>query len=230
MVRRARQLLRGALLLGDVLDVGDRQHRALVLGERDPRASPHELAVAAEVSLIEAVRIDDAELEPGSVRHGSPHIVGMRELAQRVPDELIDLDAEHLGERLVGVDDAAVVDPHERHPGRGGVERLLETATGLLERPRVLLALGQVAQTEHHSPFGAKLVWYFELVGRVVAAFADVVRVPGAVERRLDEYQAVVSDKSHRCRFDDLAGHRPPPTGAAAHRDRPGRRGRGRTT
>ena len=145
MVGRERQLLGGALLLGDVLDVGDRQHRAVVLGERHPRAGPHELAVAAEVALIEPVRVDDAELEPGAVRHRGPDVVGVGELAERVADELVDLDAEHLGERLVGVDDPAVVDADERHAGRGRVERLLEPTPRLLERPRVLLALGQVA-------------------------------------------------------------------------------------
>ena len=84
------------------------------------------------------------------------HVVGVRELAERVPDELVDLDAEHLGERLVGVDDPAVVDAHERHAGRGRVERLLEPAPRLLECPRVLLALGQVAQTQHHPPLRAR--------------------------------------------------------------------------
>ncbi len=154
VVGRERQLLGGSLLLGDVLDVGDRQHRAVVLGERHPRPGPHELTVAAEVALVEPVRVDDAELEPGAVRHRGPDVVGVGELAERVADELVDLEAEHLGERLVGVDDPAIVDADERHAGRGRVERLLEPTPRLLERPRVLLALGQVAQPQHHPPLG----------------------------------------------------------------------------
>ena len=65
-----RELFGGAPLLGDVLDVGDRQRHAVVLGHRDPRARPDELAVAAQVALVEQVRVDDAELEPGAVCGG----------------------------------------------------------------------------------------------------------------------------------------------------------------
>ena len=39
VARRVAQLLGGAALLGDVLDVGDRQHHAVVLGRRHARAA-----------------------------------------------------------------------------------------------------------------------------------------------------------------------------------------------
>ena len=68
--RRPLQPLGRAALLGDVLDVGDRQRDALVLGDGDPRAGPDELAVAAQVALVEQVGVGDAELEPGAVGRG----------------------------------------------------------------------------------------------------------------------------------------------------------------
>ena len=67
---RPAQLVGGAQLLGDVLDVGDRQRHALVLGHRDPGAGPDVLAVAAQVALVEQVGVDDAELEPVAVGGG----------------------------------------------------------------------------------------------------------------------------------------------------------------
>ena len=76
------QLLGGAALLGDVLDVGDREHHAVVLGGRHPGAGPDELAVATPIALIDAERVDDAEFEPSSVRLRRAHVVGVGELAQ----------------------------------------------------------------------------------------------------------------------------------------------------
>ena len=87
---RVAQLLGGAPLLGDVLDVGDRQRHAVVLGERHARARPDELAVAAQVALVEQVRVDDAELEPGALGGRGPQVVGMGELADAVPDERVE--------------------------------------------------------------------------------------------------------------------------------------------
>ena len=84
------QPLGGAPLLGDVLDVGDRQRHALVLGDRDPGAGPDVLAVAAQVALVEQVRVGDAELEPGAVGGGRPQVVGMGDLADAAPDEVVD--------------------------------------------------------------------------------------------------------------------------------------------
>ena len=90
MGRRPLQPLGGAALLGDVLDVGDRQRHALVLGDRDPGAGPDELAVAAQVALVEQVGVDDAELEPGPVGGRRPQVVGMGDLADAAADQLVD--------------------------------------------------------------------------------------------------------------------------------------------
>ena len=81
--RRPLQPLGGPPLLGDVLDVGDGERHALVLGDGDPGAGPHELAVAAQVALVEQVGVGDAELEPGAVGGGGPQVVGVGDLADR---------------------------------------------------------------------------------------------------------------------------------------------------
>ena len=72
-------------------------------------------------------------------------------LADAAPDELVDRAVQHLGERAVGVDDRRVVEADERHAGGRRVERLLEPAPGLLERPHALLALGDVAQAHDRA-------------------------------------------------------------------------------
>ena len=107
-----------------------------------------------------------------------------------------------------GVDDAAVVDADECHAGRGRVERLLEPTARLLERPRVLLALGQVAQPQHHPSLRPLLVRFRHRIGSV-----GIVGVAGTVEGGLDEHRSVVADEADRCRLDDLTGHRAAPTG-----------------
>ena len=119
--------------------------------------------------------------------------------------------AEHLGQRLVGVDDPAVVEAHERHAGRRRLERLLEPTPRLVERPRLLLALGHVAQPEHHSPLRAQLVGFGDLI--VSVGIVGAIGVAGTVEGRLDEHRPVIADEADRCRLDDLAGHRATPTG-----------------
>ena len=153
---RVPQLLGRPALLGDVLDVGDRQHHPVVLGGRHPGAGPDELAVAAAVALVDPERVDDAELEPGPMWLGRADVVGMGELAQRASDQLVDVAPQHLGQRLVGVDDAAVVEPHERHPGRRRLERLLEATPCLIERPALLLSLGNVPQPHDQTPFAGR--------------------------------------------------------------------------
>ncbi|MEZ5298676.1 MAG: hypothetical protein R2697_21065 [Ilumatobacteraceae bacterium] len=106
-VRQARQLVVACgipelggrpALLGDVLDVGDRQHLAVVLGGRHAGACPHELAVAPAVPLVDPERVDDAEFEPGAVRLGGTDVVGVREFAECAPDQLVDVVAQHVGE------------------------------------------------------------------------------------------------------------------------------------
>ena len=136
--RRPAQLLGRAQLLGDVLDVGDRERHALVLGDRDAGARPDVLAVAAQVALVEEVRVDDAELEAGPVGGGGAQVVGVGDLADAATDEVVDRPLQHLGERTVGVDDPRVVETHERHPGGRRMERLLEAPPRLLERAHVV--------------------------------------------------------------------------------------------
>ena len=143
---RVAQLLGRSTLLGDVFDVGDRQHHPVVLGRGHPCTGPDELAVAASVALIDPERIDDPQLEPGTMRLGRTDIVGMGELAQRTSDQLVHLATQHFRQRLVGVDDATVVQAHQRHPGRRRLERLMEPAPRLVECPGLLLALGDVAE------------------------------------------------------------------------------------
>ena len=106
------------------------------------------------------------------------------------------LAPQHLGQRLVGVDDPAVVEPHQRHAGRGRLERLLEPPARLVEGTRLLLAVGDVAQPDHQSL----------LVGDVVARH---------VERGLDHDLAMVGGVHRELqRFDvvavEAAADRPP--------------------
>ncbi len=184
---RVAQLLRRATLLGDVLDVGDRQHHAVVLGGRDARAGPHVLAIAAAVALVDPVRIDDAELEPRPVWLGGAHVVGMRELAERATHEIVDVATQHLGQRLVGVDDATVVEPHQRHAGRRRLERLLEATPGLVEGTRLLLPLGHVAQ-----PDDQPLLVVDDMVTRHVERHLDDhLAMPGGVHRHQQRVDVV---------------------------------------
>ena len=144
----------GAPLVGDVLDVGDRQRHTVVLGDRHPRARPDELAIAAQVALVEQVRVGDAEFEAGALGGHGPQVVGMRDLADTDAHERLERPSEHVGERLVGVDDLAVVETHERHPGGRRMERLLEAAARLLERDRTLLAVGDIVQDHDQRALG----------------------------------------------------------------------------
>ena len=132
-----------APLVGDVLDVRDRQRHAVVLGHRHAGARPHELAVAAQVALIEQIRLGDAEFESGTLRRRRPQIVGMGDLADAETEQRVDRAAEHVGQRLVGIDDPAVVQAHERHAGRRRVERLLEAPARLLQRHRTPLTVAR---------------------------------------------------------------------------------------
>ena len=138
------QLVGDAPLLGDVLDVGDRQRHAVVLGDGDTGARPDEAAVAALVALVEQVGVDDPELEPGAVYRGRLEVVRVGDLADAAPDEVVDRALQHLGERAVGVDDRGVVEPDQRHARRRRVERLLEPPPGLLQGAPRALPLGDV--------------------------------------------------------------------------------------
>ncbi len=137
------QSLGRAPLIGDVLDVRDRQRHAVVLGHRHASARPDELAVAAEVPLIEEVRLGDAEFQSGTLRRRRPQIVWMGDLADADAEQRLDRAPEHVGQRLVGIDDPAVVQAHERHAGRRRVERLLEAPARLLQRDRTPLPIAR---------------------------------------------------------------------------------------
>ena len=175
--RRPLQPLGRAPLLGDVLDVGDCKCNAFVLGDGDAGARPDELAVAAQVALVEQVRVGDAQLEPGPVGRRGAQVLGVGDLADGAPDEVVDGPVEHVGERAVGVEDRRVVEADERHAGRRRVERLLEAPPRLLERAHPLLALGDVAQADDGTPASA-------LRGRSTVASTSVLVDPSACGRR----------------------------------------------
>ena len=161
--------------LGDVLDVGDREGDPLLLGDRHLGLRPDVLAVAAQVALLDAVAVVDAELDARPLGGGGAQVVGVGDLADRAPEQEAARVVEHVGERLVRVDDAVVGQPHQRHAGRRRVERLLEAAPGGLERAARALAVGDVAQ--HHDP---------------LAAVDGLAEALGTVDRRLDEVRAAV--------------------------------------
>ena len=142
------QLLGDSPLLGDVLDVGDGERHAIVLGHCDPGARPDVGAVAALVALVEQVRVDDPELEAGPMDRRRLEIVSVGDLADAAADEVVDRPLQHLGERAIGVDDRRVVEAHERHSRRRRVERLLETAPRLLEGAPPPLPFSDVEETD----------------------------------------------------------------------------------
>ena len=178
---RPAQLVGDAALFGDVLDVRDRQRHAVVLGDGDTCAGPHEGAVAALVALVEQIRVDDSQLEPGAVDGRRLEVVRVRDLADAASDEVVDRSLQHLGERAVGIDDRRVVETHEGHARRGGVERLLESATGLLQGTTPALSLGEVDEPDDCSVGRA--------AGLVVGRLDDRDRSIGARQtqrRRID--------------------------------------------
>ena len=104
-----------------------------------------------------------------------PQVLGVGDLADAAPDEVVDRAVEHVGERAVGVEDRRVVEPHERHAGRRRVERLLEAPPRLLEGADPLLALGDVAQADDHPVVG--------LAGPVDGGLDERRRRPVGVEQ-----------------------------------------------
>ena len=93
---------------------------------------------------------------PGSfgAQMTSHQIVGMRDLADTDAHERLERPSEHVGERLVRIDDLAVVETHERHPGGRRMKGLLEAAARLLERDRTLLAVGDIVQDHDQRALG----------------------------------------------------------------------------
>ena len=142
------QLLGDSSLFGDVFDVGDRQRHTVVLGDGDARARPHVRAVAAFVALVEQVRVGDPQLEAGAVDGRGLEVVGVGDLADAAPDEVVSGTMQHLGQRAIGVDDGRVVEAHEGHSRRGGVERLLESPARLLEGLPAAFPLGHVEKAD----------------------------------------------------------------------------------
>ena len=154
--RRVGEALCRSTLVGDVFDVGDGQRDAVVLGHRHPGARPDELAVAAQVALIEQIRLGDAELEARPLRRRRPKVFRMGDLTDADAEQRLDRSLQHVGERLVGVDDPAVVQTDQRHAGRSGVERLLEPSARLLQRDRTPLAIAHVAQDHDERTIGQR--------------------------------------------------------------------------
>jgi hypothetical protein len=124
---------------------------ALVLGDRHPGPGPHEVTIAAQVPLFEQVGVGDAKFQACSLCRCGTQVVGMGDLADSRTDQRRQRPTEHVGERLVGVDDAAVVESNEGHARRRRVERLLEPTPGLLERHGRASTIGDVTQQHHQS-------------------------------------------------------------------------------
>ena len=149
--RRPAQLVGDPLLLGDVLDVRDRQRDTVVLGDRDTRPGPHVGPVAALIALVEQVGVGDPELETGPMDGGRLEVVGMGDLPDAAPDEVVSGALEHLGERAIGVDDRRVVEAHQGHARGCGVECLLEAPASLLQGAAPSFPIGDVDEP-HDRP------------------------------------------------------------------------------
>ena len=211
MGRRPLQQLRRSALLGDVFDVGDRQRHAVVFGDRHPGAGPDELAVGAQVALVEQVGVGDAERQASPVGLGGAEVVGVGHFTDGATDEIIDRALQHLGQRPVGVEDHRVVETHERHPCRRRVERQLEPASSLLQCPAAFLPLGHVTQSHHQrgAVAGRRLGVGFDLGHAPVVA-------PQPERHRLTVAGQPALDLGPPGRFDHARKSRP--TSAAADR------------
>ena len=78
-------------------------------------------------------------------------VIGVGELAQRPTDEIAGRSIEHVGERLVGVNDTTVIEAHERHARRRRLEGLLESVAGLIQRLALLKATGPITPAEQQG-------------------------------------------------------------------------------
>ena len=138
-------------LLGDVLDVRDRQRHAVLLDHRHLSLRPHELTVAAKVPLFGPVTVVDTELDPRPLGGSRAQILGMGDLTHRPAQEVPTRVIEQVGERLVRIDDAIVGQPDQSHAGRRRMERLMEPTSSLLQRLGGPLTVADIAQ-DHDRP------------------------------------------------------------------------------
>ena len=181
-------------LFGDVLDVGDRQRDAVLLDHRHLGLGPDELAVAAQIPLLDPVAVVDAELDTRPFGGCGTQVVRVRDLAHRPTEQVAARVIEQVGERLVCVDDAVVGQPNQRHSGRRRVERLLEPPSRLLQRFRGPLPVADVAEDHHGAApvVGNGVQGGFDQPGRTVPA--------DEFERRRSASPASASSRNRRQR------------------------------
>ena len=135
------------LAVGDVFELADLVDRVAfhVSHHRDAQRCPHHRSVGPQVALLVAVRVDLAASESLPVLLGGSAVVGVGQVEDLDPDELLLRASEQHGHRPVGaLDPAAHVD--EADADRRVVEGMAEGLLGLVERCLLRLALGDVPQ------------------------------------------------------------------------------------
>ena len=158
MARRPLQVLSGAALIGDVLDMCDRQFTTTAVAHHAHRGvRPHHLAVSAHVPLLRAVA--RGATGSGGRQCARDHIgnrVRIRHAVVRVgdvhdgpADELIARCSQHPAQRAVDVQQGEVSGRSHRHPGGRGFECDLESRLSLFEAPALGQALPDVPQRDH---------------------------------------------------------------------------------
>jgi hypothetical protein len=129
------QLLLQLAALGEVLDLADEVERpAVFVGrERDRQQRPDHAPVGVDVALVHLVGRAAAGEHVVDQREVRVEVVGVREVLEREPQQLLLGVADELAQRLVDVEPLAL-EPHERHADRRVVERGAELLRGALER------------------------------------------------------------------------------------------------
>jgi hypothetical protein len=141
---RPPQLLGAATLLGDVLDVGDREPLAVVLEHRDRRVRPHDRSVVTHVALLDRVVVDRAGRGAHEQQVVAHPVVGVGDVADRAPDEFVASGAHHGEHRVVDVDDAPASTVANVMPPWN--------ASQVHRHARCAIKLAEIAQRHHHLP------------------------------------------------------------------------------
>ena len=158
VARRPLQVLRGAALFRDVLDVRDRELAAAAVAHHAHRGvRPHDLSVGAQVALLHAV----ARRAARSGRRQRPRhhlgdrlwiwcsVIGMGDVHHGAADQLLARGAQHPAQGPVDVQQGEFSGRRHCHTRRCGLERDLEPCLGLLQVPGLGEAGADVAQGDH---------------------------------------------------------------------------------